>query len=106
MNPFCRAGLDPPFYKYFTRVLLRTFRRLFGLEDTCAPGCKESFRECFFSRKSILLWTITHHKVAKDRFGPPCRAENVSVGGKWRRLGDLSEVSGWLEQIRMMRKVL
>lgn len=91
--------LDPPFYKYFPRALLRTFRRLLGWEKTCAPGCEETWRECFFSKDSIILWVITHHRTAKERYGPRCEQDNVANGGKWRRLGDIDEQTEWLDQV-------
>ncbi|KAK0451423.1 AAA domain-containing protein [Desarmillaria tabescens] len=55
--------LDPPFLLYFPRVLVRTFLRLFGLGTPCSPGCRESFREVFFSRNSILCWCWWEHRV-------------------------------------------
>lgn len=30
--------------------------------------------------------------------------EDVSLGGKWRRFGDLPEVSAWLESVKSSRK--
>lgn len=98
--------LDPPFYKYFPRVLLRTFRRLFGIQEPCSPGCEETWAECFFSSKSILWWVITNHRKARNRYLPRFEEDNVLNGGKWRRLGDIDEQQEWLGSVKRHTKTL
>lgn len=97
------TGLDPPFWRYFPRAVLRTFRRLLGLQETCAPGCQESWSE-LFSVNSILLWVWTHHDICKERYAPRYTVDNVVNGGKWQRLGDIDEQEEWLERVRQQIK--
>jgi hypothetical protein len=99
LSLICLLGLDPPFYRYFPRTLIRTFRRILGLEDTCAPGCKESWIECFFSTNSILLWCLTNHFKVKRRYEERWKDDPVSIGGRWRRLGDIDEHAAFLDAV-------
>ncbi len=52
--------LDLPFRTTFPRVVSRTFRRLIRGE-ACCNGNRESVREAFFSRQSVLWWAIKMH---------------------------------------------
>ncbi|KIM31345.1 hypothetical protein M408DRAFT_15133 [Serendipita vermifera MAFF 305830] len=92
--------LDPPFYQYFPRIVIRTFRRLLGIEESCAAGCEESWRECFFSSKSILWWCITHHSISKTRYQERWRVDQASQEGKWQRLGGFDEGAAWLDAVK------
>lgn len=97
-------GLDPPFYKYFPLVVLRTFQRLFGFGPPCAPGCEESWREVFFSSKSILWWVITHHNVSRSRYSARYESQNITQGGRYQRLASISEYNKWLESVQKLVK--
>jgi adenylate kinase family enzyme len=52
--------LNYPFWRVFSRALLRTLRRVLTREELYS-GNRESLRQAFFSRDSILLWVITSH---------------------------------------------
>ncbi|MDF1755986.1 MAG: adenylate kinase [Verrucomicrobiales bacterium] len=60
--------LDYPFRVTFYRALKRAVgRSLRGTEIWPGTGNRESFRKTFFSRDSVLLWTITSYgKVRKQ----------------------------------------
>ncbi|KAH8825131.1 hypothetical protein DL96DRAFT_1467548 [Flagelloscypha sp. PMI_526] len=98
--------LDPPLILYFPRLAWRTFLRLFRLRDPCSPGCPESFRECFFSKESILWWCLSQHWVNRRRNTERFALIGIGSGSrinerKMRRLGGWgSEVTRWLNQVR------
>ncbi|KAG8795927.1 hypothetical protein FRC16_009888 [Serendipita sp. 398] len=100
--------LDPPFWEYFPRSLWRTFRRLLRLDKPCAPGCQETFKECFFSSNSIILWVITNHRKARRRYEPRWAADQTSEGGsgRWKRLGDVGEQTRWISEVSQYFKSL
>ncbi|KAL0945285.1 hypothetical protein HGRIS_000793 [Hohenbuehelia grisea] len=77
--------LDPPFWRYFPRLLWRTFLRLARVGQPCSPGCDESFREVFFSKDSIIWVAITHHRPMQARMRDKMRDDDL--GKKIRRLG-------------------
>jgi len=100
LNP----GLDPPFALYFPRVVLRTFGRLLGWEEPCADGCMESIREVFFSKESILLFCITHHKSVQKRWQ---ERQGTVLGEKIRRIGGWGgELSQWTADVEKMAREL
>ncbi|KAJ7836809.1 hypothetical protein B0H13DRAFT_1458852, partial [Mycena leptocephala] len=55
----CATG--PPLLLYFLQVSVRTVLGLLSLRRPCSAGCPERFIQTFFSRQSILWWSITHH---------------------------------------------
>lgn len=59
--------LDYPFAITLLRALKRAIRRAWTQEELWeGTGNRESFRKSFFSKDSIILWTIkTHHQVRK-----------------------------------------
>ncbi len=52
--------LDRPFPLVFWRVLMRTIRRVASREELFS-GNRETFRQSFLSRDSIIWWMITTH---------------------------------------------
>ncbi|KAF9269359.1 hypothetical protein L218DRAFT_915374 [Marasmius fiardii PR-910] len=99
--------LDPPLILYFPRILIRTFRRLFGQEATCSPGCPETFREVFLSKESILWWCLSQHRLTRKKWEGQLLimglgVENVPVENqKLRRIkGWGSELGKWLESVK------
>ena len=57
----------------FTRTLLQAIKRAFlrsltGEELWANTGNKESFRKSFFSKDSIILWTIKTHKKVRKKY--------------------------------------
>lgn len=63
--------LDYPFLTTLIRALKRTFRRSLTQEELWqGTGNRESFKKSFFSKESIILWTIkTHGQVRKKYEG-------------------------------------
>ena len=56
-----------PWHVTFTRLLLRTLSRAWSDQPLYGPnGPRESFREAFLSRRSILWWAIHHHRASID----------------------------------------
>lgn len=96
-------GLDPPLILYFPRLCIRTFLRLFSLEPPCSPGCPESFREVFFSKKSIIWWCLSQHWVVRKREAENYQTDGLHVGGIRRRLGGWGgELERWKASVREM----
>ncbi|KAF8338452.1 hypothetical protein F5887DRAFT_1137453 [Amanita rubescens] len=97
--------LDPPLLLYFPRLFLRSIARMFGLVAPCSPECLETVRECFFSRKSILLWCLTHHWVVRKSSEKLIKDYGIGVGRrsdeqKMRRMGGWgSELRTWFEDV-------
>ncbi|PBK66037.1 hypothetical protein ARMSODRAFT_960487 [Armillaria solidipes] len=100
--------LDPPFLLYFPRMLVRTFLRLIGLGTPCSPGCKESFREVFFSRNSILCWCWSGHRGHRKRGRNRMEEIGLGVGTdienqRMRRLGGWGkELGEWIKRVENM----
>jgi adenylate kinase family enzyme len=59
--------LNYPFPVVFRRVLWRTIRRI-ALREELYSGNRERFVTSFFTRDSILLWSITSHKPLRARY--------------------------------------
>ncbi|RDB19844.1 hypothetical protein Hypma_013132 [Hypsizygus marmoreus] len=88
--------LDPPLALYFPRIFFRTILRLFGLIPTCSPGCPETFREVFFSKKSILWWCLTNHWKLRKRE----HARIALMGQKMKRFGGWGgDLRIWMEDV-------
>ncbi|HEY8648945.1 MAG TPA: AAA family ATPase [Candidatus Limnocylindria bacterium] len=66
--------LDPPWLLTFIRVLLRTIRRSLGRAELFG-GNRETLREAFLSRKSILLFAIRtvpgRRRIGEERLAQP-----------------------------------
>jgi len=100
--------LDPPLLLYFPRLFLRSMARILGLVAPCSTECPETVSECFFSRKSILLWCLTHHWVVRKSSEKLMQDYGIRVGRrsdehKMRRIGGWgSELRRWLEDVRLV----
>ncbi|KAJ7599068.1 AAA domain-containing protein [Mycena floridula] len=100
--------LDPPLILYFPRILIRTFRRLFGIEETCSPECPETVREVFFSKESILWWCLSQHWVNRRRGWAAMQIYGLGSGSevsqrKMRRFGGWGgSLNIWLNQVQEM----
>lgn len=61
--------LDPSFVRTVVRVTSRTVRRaLTGEELWPGTGNRESLREAFLSKKSIIWWAITTHRRNRKKY--------------------------------------
>ena len=63
---------DLPFPLVMWRLLWRTIRRSLSREDLWGTGNRETFRNAFLSRHSILLWAIKTHRRNRQRFAVEC----------------------------------
>ncbi|KAL4062536.1 hypothetical protein J3A83DRAFT_4394860 [Scleroderma citrinum] len=96
--------LDPPFLLYFPRLVVRTFLRLIGHVDGCAPGCSETLASIFLPQ-SILYWAITNHRVLQCRERENMKKWGIHVGGNMRRIGGWGmELKAWKQAVLEMVK--
>jgi adenylate kinase family enzyme len=65
--------LDLPFALVMWRLLRRTLRRVWSREELWGTGNRETFRNAFLSRDSILLWAIKTHRRNRQRFTVECQ---------------------------------
>jgi adenylate kinase family enzyme len=54
------------------RLAWRTVRRVATREELWGTGNRESLRQAFFSRNSILLWALKTHRRNRERFEIEC----------------------------------
>ncbi|PPQ73142.1 hypothetical protein CVT24_009135 [Panaeolus cyanescens] len=100
--------LDPPLILYFPRIIIRTIRRLLHLEPPCCEGCPETVSEAFFSRKSILLWSLSGHWSNRRINAEKMTEFGITNGtridqGKMRRIGGWGgELRRWLECVKIL----
>lgn len=73
--------LNYPFVTVFWRVLRRTIGRVVGRQELFS-GNRESFRQSFFSRESILWWVITSYPRRRRDF-TALRAANIFPNLAW-----------------------
>ena len=59
--------LDYPLWLSFARLLRRTLRRMFTREMLWGNN-RESVREVFFSKESILLYSLKTHKTRRQKY--------------------------------------
>ena len=88
--------LDLPYRTALRRVTWRTFRRVLSREELW-NGNRETFRNSFLSRQSIVLWVITQHGKYRQKW--PERYEalpHLEVV----RLRSARAVREWLQSIQ------
>ena len=66
--------LDLPFPLVMWRLLRRTIGRATRREELWGTGNRETFRNAFLSRQSILLWALKTHRRNRRRFGSECES--------------------------------
>jgi len=64
--------LDLPLSLVMWRLLRRTVRRTTTKAELWGTGNRESFRNAFLSRQSILLWALKTHRRNRRRFAIEC----------------------------------
>jgi adenylate kinase family enzyme len=64
--------LDLPFSLVMGRLLRRTVSRVLSRQELWGTGNRETFRNAFLSRHSILLWAIKTHRRNRQRFAVEC----------------------------------
>ena len=83
------------------RVLRRTVRRVV-LRETLWSGNRESFRQAFASRASILLWSAgTFDKIRRRH--RQFQAEGQPPQARWVVLRNPAEAAAWLQQLPAVR---
>ncbi|MCX7750264.1 MAG: AAA family ATPase [Candidatus Bipolaricaulota bacterium] len=71
--------LDYPFWRVFLQLLRRTLRRSLRREELWS-GNRETLRQAFLSRESILLWAIrTHRRRRREYAGLLARPEHAHL---------------------------
>ncbi len=60
--------LDLPLRLVMWRLVRRTVRRAATKTDLWGTGNRESFRNAFLSRQSILLWALKTHRRNRERY--------------------------------------
>ncbi|MBK1689218.1 AAA family ATPase [Rubrivivax gelatinosus] len=76
------------------RVLRRTVARVAGRQELWA-GNRESFRQAFLSRQSILLWSLTTFAKNRVKYAE-LRADPRWAGLRWHELRTPREAQAWL----------
>ena len=60
--------LDLPFPLVMWRLVRRTIGRVVSRQELWGTGNRESFRNAFLSRQSILLWALKTHRRNRERY--------------------------------------
>ncbi len=64
--------LDLPLPVVMAQLVRRTIRRVTTGEELWGTGNRETLRNAFFSRQSILLWALRTHATNRKRFSTEC----------------------------------
>ena len=64
--------LDLPLSLVMWRLVRRTVRRVTTREELWGTGNRETWRNSFFSRQSILLWALRTHRRNREKFTLEC----------------------------------
>lgn len=64
--------LDLPLLLVMSRLLRRTVGRVATREELWNTGNRETLRNSFFSRQSILWWALKTHRRNRERFAIEC----------------------------------
>lgn len=90
--------LDFGFWLVFWRTLRRTVGRILTGEEMWSTGNRESVRDTFLSRKSLLWWVITTYRSRRRRYGMLLRDPryaHLSV----HQFRNQQDASRWLESV-------
>ena len=87
--------LDLPRPLVLGRLLRRTLRRIRTREELWGTGNRETFRQAFLSRQSILLWAWRTHGLNRERFERACA--DLPAGKTVVRLRSRRDVDRFLE---------
>ena len=91
--------LDYSFIRTLFQAIKRAVKRSVSREELWAgTGNRESFRKSFFSKDSIVLWTIRTHKRVRHKYERFMDDENYS-GIKFIRLKSPAESERFLKHI-------
>lgn len=96
----CVVWLDYPFFQTFRQAVSRAFRRSLTREELWpGTGNRESFRKSFFSRNSIILWTLKTYRSNRERY---CQlmAEEKGSTHDFVRIRSSADAAEVLRQLR------
>jgi hypothetical protein len=92
------AWLDMPFVLNMYRAIGRAVNRAWTQEELWpGTGNRESFRQTFFSKDSMILWTATSFWRLKTRYGAISKSPPENVA--FIRLRGSRDVKRFLEQV-------
>jgi adenylate kinase family enzyme len=89
--------LDLPRRTVWSRVILRTIKRVFTGEELW-HGNRETFRNCFLSRDSIILWSIQTFPKYRAKYA------DIFADEQWKhvkriQLKNKRQVKNWLDDL-------
>lgn len=99
----CVVWLDYPFFRTFRQAVFRALRRSLTKEEIWpGTGNRESFRKSFFSKDSILLWTLKTYGSNRERYRA---AMAEAEGGTYCfiRIGSAADAAEVLRRLRQRR---
>ena len=104
--PFADAyptGLDFPLHQYYPQLVIRTFLRLLGLAEPCAPGCHETWQQIFFSTESMLWCALSQHSKTRAELGDRCTKlmQHNPTSCRIHRIQSKTELHSWLHSIKI-----
>ncbi|QEG23783.1 shikimate kinase [Mariniblastus fucicola] len=93
--------LDMPFSINMYRAVCRAVNRSWTQKELWpGTGNRESFRQTFFSKDSMILWTAMSYRRLKKRYS--ALKSNPPAGVHFVRLRNPSEVANLLDQVRLL----
>lgn len=92
--------LDYSFVRTFFQALIRAVKRSITKEELWAgTGNRESFTKSFFSKDSIILWTVKTHGKVKRKYRHYMKDEKYS-GIRFLRLKSPSDSKSFLKHLK------
>lgn len=86
--------LDYPLWLVLWRTFRRSIRRIASHEDFWSSGNRETVRNTFFSKDSLLLWQLSHHRPRRRRYAELLSPHGTQVHVV--RLRSPDELDAWL----------
>jgi len=95
--------LDIPFMHNVYRAASRAVHRSWTQQELWpGTGNRESFRQTFFSKDSMILWTATSHQSRRKEYSQI--EQSPPEGVKFVRLKGARSVAEFLESVRSLKK--
>lgn len=91
--------LDLPLWLTFGRVLRRSLQRIISREDLWGTGNRETWRNIFFNRNSLLLWAIKTHFRNRHAY-PRLLNQPTYAHLTVHRLRSRRAIAAWLNDIQ------
>jgi adenylate kinase family enzyme len=90
--------LDYPLLFIFGRLLKRTVQRVVTRENLWGSGNRETLRNAFFSRDSLLLYILKTHRRRSTTFAR-LMSENTNPSLTWLRFTSPRDTDAWLRTL-------